>query len=111
LERIAAREQQALQRRDRVYRSTRPLPDMAGRCVVFVDDSLATGATMQSAIAAVHQQHPARLVVTVPVAPRHTVARLREEADEVVCRATPVPFFSIGRWYEDFRLLLIRCKI
>jgi predicted phosphoribosyltransferase len=30
------------------------------------------------------------------------VAVLREEADEVVCPATPEPFFSIGLWYEDF---------
>ena len=102
VERIAAREQQELQRRDRVYRGHRPPPDMEGRCVILVDDGLATGATMRSAIAAVRQQKPARLVVAVPVAPLHTVARLREEADEVVCPATPEPFFSIGRWYEDF---------
>jgi putative phosphoribosyl transferase len=28
---------------------------------------------------------------------------LEEHADEVVCLATPTPFFSIGQWYEDFR--------
>lgn len=102
IERIAAREQQELQRRDRVYRGNRPPPDMEGQCVILVDDGLATGATMRSAIAAVRRQNPARLVVAVPVAPLHTVARLREEADEVVCPATPEPFFSIGQWYEDF---------
>jgi putative phosphoribosyl transferase len=101
IERIAAREQQELQRRDQVYRGTRPPPDMEGRCVILVDDGLATGATMRSAVAAVHQQKPTRLVVAVPVAPLHTVARLRE-ADEVVCPSTPEPFFSIGLWYEDF---------
>ena len=57
---------------------------------------------MRSAIAAVRRQKPAQLVVAVPVAPPHTVAVLREEADEVVCPATPEPFFSIGLWYEDF---------
>jgi putative phosphoribosyl transferase len=86
IERVAAREQQELQRRDRVYRGHRPPPDMEGRCVILVDDGLATGATMRSAIAAVRRQQPARLVVAVPVAPLHTVAQLREEADEVVCQ-------------------------
>ena len=102
IERVTAREQQELQRRDQVYRGHRPPPDMEGRCVILVDDGLATGATMRSAIAAVRRQQPAHLVVAVPVAPPHTVAVLREEADEVVCPATPEPFFSIGLWYEDF---------
>ena len=102
IERVTAREQQELQRRDQVYRGHRPPPDMEGRCVILVDDGLATGATMRSAIAAVRQQQPAQLVVAVPVAPPHTVAVLREEADEVVCPATPEPFFSIGLWYEEF---------
>lgn len=102
IERVTAREQQELQRRDQVYRDHRPPPDMEGRCVILVDDGLATGATMRSAIAAVRRQQPAQLVVAVPVAPPHTVAVLREEADEVVCPATPEPFFSIGLWYEDF---------
>jgi putative phosphoribosyl transferase len=102
IERVTAREQQELQRRDQVYRGHRPPPAMEGQCVILVDDGLATGATMRSAIAAVRQQKPAQLVVAVPVAPPHTVAVLREEADEVVCPATPEPFFSIGLWYEDF---------
>jgi putative phosphoribosyl transferase len=83
IERIAAREQQELQRRDRVDRGNRPPHDMEGRCVILVDDGLATGATMRSAIAAVRRQNPAQLVMAVPVAPLHTVARLREGADEV----------------------------
>ena len=28
---------------------------------------------------------------------------LEEEADEVVCLATPAPFFAISPWYADFR--------
>jgi putative phosphoribosyl transferase len=30
------------------------------------------------------------------------VARLSKEADEVVCLATPEPFFAVGQWYEQF---------
>jgi putative phosphoribosyl transferase len=102
IEKVVATELQELRRREHVYRGDRPLPNMTGRCVILVDDGLATGATMRAVIAAVRQQRPARLVVAVPVAPPGIVAALRQEADEVVCPATPEPFFGIGRWYEDF---------
>jgi putative phosphoribosyl transferase len=102
IESVTAAELQELQRRERVYRGTRPVPNLGGRCVILVDDGLATGATMRAAIAAVRQQRPARLVVAVPVAPPTTIAALRKEVDDVVCPATPEPLFGISRWYEDF---------
>jgi predicted phosphoribosyltransferase len=36
------------------------------------------------------------------VAPKDTVALLRDQADAVICPATPEPFLGVGRWYEDF---------
>jgi predicted phosphoribosyltransferase len=39
------------------------------------------------------------------VAPPDTIARLRPQADEVVCLATPRLFAAIGAFYEDFRQL------
>ena len=52
----------------------------------LVDDGLATGSTMRAAVAALKQQHPARVVVAVPVASPETCQDLRGEADEVVVR-------------------------
>jgi putative phosphoribosyl transferase len=102
LERVAEAEMREVRRRDQAYRGQRPAPSLADRCVILVDDGLATGATMRAAIAVVRQHKPARLVVAVPVAPPSTITVLRSEADEVVCPATPEPFFGISRWYEDF---------
>ena len=99
---VANREGKELERRQRAYRGDRPPPQVQGRCVILVDDGLATGATMRSAVKALRQQHPARIVVAVPVAPPDTVETLRHEADEVVCLATPEPFMAIGRWYLEF---------
>ena len=98
----AAREQRELARREQAYRGTRPPPAIAGRCVILVDDGLATGATMRAAVAPLRQRQPARIVVAVPVAPPDTVARLRAEADEVICLETPESFFAIGPWYREF---------
>ena len=34
---------------------------------------------------------------------RQTWSEFREEADEVVCAATPRTLGAVGLWYEDFR--------
>jgi len=102
IDQVAAVELHELRRRERAYRGERPAPRIQGRCIILVDDGLATGATMRAAIAVVRQQQPSEIVVAVPVAPPDTVAALRQEADAVICPATPEPFLGIGRWYEDF---------
>ncbi len=99
---LPRRESSELLRRESAYRGDRPHPRIAGRCVILVDDGVATGATMRAAIAALRQQNPARIVVAVPVAAAETAALLQNEADAVVCLATPAPFRAIGQWYADF---------
>jgi predicted phosphoribosyltransferase len=102
IEAIAAREGRELARRERAYRADRPSPDLRDRVAILVDDGLATGATMRAAVAALREQHPARIVVAVPVGAPSTCALLRDEADEVICVAMPEPFYAVGQWYDDF---------
>src|SRR5438270_11740918 len=99
---VAAREQEELARRERLYRGGRPPPDVRGRTVILVDDGLATGATMRAAIMALRQLQPARIVVAGPTASPETCAELKAEADEIVYAITPEPFLAVGHWYEDF---------
>jgi putative phosphoribosyl transferase len=102
IEEVAAVELQELRRRERIYRDDRPIPEVHGRCIILIDNGLATGATMQAAIAALRQQRPSEIVVAVPVAPPDTVASLRQQADAVICPAMPEPFFGVGLWYADY---------
>ena len=102
VEQVAIRERLELERRDRLYRNGRPFPTLRDRVVIVIDDGLATGSTMEAAVAALRAYHPARIVVAAPVAATETCARLRALADDVVCAQTPEPFNAVGLWYEHF---------
>jgi predicted phosphoribosyltransferase len=102
IDEIAAHEEIELRRRERAYRDDRPPLDARGRVVILVDDGLATGATMRAAAASLRRHGVARLVVAVPVAAEETCEALRPEVDEMICAATPQPFYAVGAWYDDF---------
>jgi len=99
---VAAKEQQELERREHLYRDGLAPPDVNERVVILVDDGLATGSTMRAASEALRRQHPARIVVAVPVAAPSTCEEFSAEVDEIVCAQTPEPFYGVGYWYEDF---------
>jgi predicted phosphoribosyltransferase len=99
---VAADEARELERRERLYRGDRPLPDVRGKTVILIDDGLATGSTMRAAAAALRKQQPARIVVAVPVSAPETCDEFRMEVDEIICAAVPEPFQGVGLWYEDF---------
>lgn len=99
---VARREQQELERRERLYRGERPHPRVEGRTVILVDDGLATGSTMRAAALALRRMQPAKIVVAVPVGAQETCDDFRAEVDEVVCAVTPHTLIAVGAWYEDF---------
>jgi putative phosphoribosyl transferase len=102
IDEVIARERAELKRRERAYHDDCPEPDVRDRTVILIDDGLATGASMLVAVSALRQQHPAKLVVAVPIAAPSTCAEFQHEVDEVVCARTPDPFYAVGFWYEDF---------
>jgi predicted phosphoribosyltransferase len=99
---VAAKEQQELTRRERLYRGDRPPIDVRGKTVILVDDGLATGATMLAAVKALRQHQAGRIVVAVPIAAPETCDQMRAYVDDIVCAVTPEPFYAVGLWYENF---------
>ena len=100
---VVARERAELARRVDLYRGGSPLPPVADRTVVLVDDGLATGGTARAAAAALRRLGARRVVLAVPVAAPDTLARLRTVVDDVVCLDAPARFAAVGQAYEDFR--------
>ncbi len=96
-------QQDRLRERRRRYADGGHRPvDPAGRTLIIVDDGVATGASMLSAIQAARTRRPRSIVVAVGVAPPETVARLRRAADDVVCLHSPDSFYAVGQFYENF---------
>ncbi len=91
-----------IQRRLQAYRGDRPPPELEGRTAIVVDDGIATGSTMIAALRSVRRMKPAALVAAIPVAPPEGADNLRQEADEVICLATPMMFYAVGQFYDDF---------
>lgn len=100
--RVIAQEEREVARRELAYRPGKPPIYVQDKCVILVDDGLATGSTMRAAVQALRREHPRYIMVAVPVAPQSTCDELRMEADEVVCLNAPAHFFGVGQWYEDF---------
>jgi predicted phosphoribosyltransferase len=99
---VTQEQQRELDRREKLYRGSRPALDLRGKTVIIIDDGLATGATMKASIASIRQQNPAKVIVAAPVAARETYESLRMEADELICAATADPFGAVGAWYQEF---------
>jgi putative phosphoribosyl transferase len=99
---VLAAEEAELARRVRIYRGGSPPPPVSGRCVIVVDDGLATGATARAALRSLRARQAAHLVLAVPVAPPAATISMRAEADQVIILATPSRFSSVGEWYQAF---------
>ncbi|MBV7331586.1 phosphoribosyltransferase [Chloroflexi bacterium TSY] len=99
---VTKQELRELLRRERVYRGDQPTLDVYGKTVILVDDGIATGATLRTAIAALQAQKPERIVVAVGVAPPETYRELVGRVDELVCLLQPEPFWGVGLWFRRF---------
>lgn len=93
---------ETIRQRRAQYTPVRAPIDPASRVVIVVDDGLATGSTMISALHALRAKNPAELICAVPVAPPDTLEKVRGNADRVVCLSSPVNFQAVGQFYRDF---------
>lgn len=79
-----------------------PAASVENAIVVIVDDGIATGMTMMTAVEALRKQQPAQIWIAAPVAPPEIEEQFQEICDRVLILQTPDPFGSVGRFYTKF---------
>lgn len=105
IETTIAREKKEIDRRVRLYRKGRDLPDLEGRTVILVDDGIATGSTLFALIEMCRKKSASAIVVAAPVSAPHAYERLRDHADAVVVPHVPSHFQAVSQYYERFPTL------
>jgi predicted phosphoribosyltransferase len=75
---------------------------IAGRTALVVDDGAITGLTLTAACVWARAQGAKRIVAAIPVAQVDGLARLHEEADEVVCPHPLEQIAVVGQAYDSF---------
>jgi predicted phosphoribosyltransferase len=80
-----ARTKEKVARRVKQLCGNRPPPDLTRRAVILVDDGLASGFTMHTAVDALHQLAADQVIVAVPTGHAEAVARIAALADSLYC--------------------------
>lgn len=96
------KQMETIRKRRALYTPVHVPIDPRGRTVIVVDDGIATGSTMLAALWAIRAKQPKKIIVAIGVAPKESLARLKDVADEVVCLHAPVFFSSVGEFFDAF---------
>lgn len=66
-------------------RGPRPLPDLSGLVAILVDDGIASGFTIRTAVAALRKAQVEQIAVAVPTAHEESLQRLASQVDSIYC--------------------------
>lgn len=103
IEESIAHTKKILSKRTRKFRGNRPAPQMQSRTVILVDDGLASGYTMTTAVDSVRRHEPQKIIVAVPTGSRGAVRLVSSKANLTVClNIREGPFFAVADAYEDW---------
>jgi putative phosphoribosyl transferase len=101
-------------------RGNKPFPDLGDRSAILVDDGLASGFTMQTAVAALRKAGAGQIIVAVPTGHRQSVEMIAREVEGLYCANIRGGFsFAVASAYcnwtdvgeEDMVKMLERWKL
>ena len=90
-----------VRRRAELYRGGLPLPDMAGRVVILVDDGIAMGVTLVPVIRLCQKKKAKKVIIAAPVSGNNYDIHLNR-ADAVEVLVQPEDFYGVGQVYDRF---------
>lgn len=99
---IIEQQKEEVKRRIKVFRGDKPLPAIARRTVIVVDDGIAMGSTTQAAVMLCRNKNAGKVVTAVPIASPSAAKELERTADEVVILERPLIFFAVADFYRNW---------
>jgi len=85
------------------FRGHHPFPNLKDQTVFLVDDGLATGITLLTAIRAIRNLGAKKIIVAVPTAHQESIQRILSEVDAVICPNIRSGFrFAVADAYENW---------
>ncbi len=104
VKKIVIEQKKEIERRIKVLRDGNPLPNIANRTVILVDDGLAMGSTMRVAIKLCKNKEARKIIVAVPVAGSRVAEEIARLVDEIVVLEKPEFFQAVAQvyinWYD-----------
>jgi predicted phosphoribosyltransferase len=83
------------------YAEHEALASLAGRTAILVDDGFDSIPRMREAMIVARGCDAVRVVAAAPVGELEVSHAISRMADHSICLSTPVPFHSVGFWYDD----------
>jgi predicted phosphoribosyltransferase len=102
IDRILKQQRREIKRRIAALRKGRPLPQIADRTVILIDDGIAMGSTMRAGISLCKNKKAGKIVVASPVAGPSTAAELARIVDDVVVLEKPAFFQAVAQAYANW---------
>ena len=92
-----------IKKRNDLLRKGLPFPSVKNKIVIIVDDGLASGYTMLSAVEFLRRHEPKKIVVAVPTGSKRTVDFILPKVDELICLNIRSGFtFAVADAYENW---------
>jgi len=102
IEKIIIEQSKEIERRIQTLRNGKPLPQIKERTVILVDDGIAMGSTMHTAVALCRKREAEKIIVAVPVAGAEAIDKFSQMADEVIVLESPSDFHAVAQVYENW---------
>ncbi|PCI20164.1 phosphoribosyl transferase [Candidatus Wolfebacteria bacterium] len=103
LEREVEKGKKETKRRRELYMKGKTIPVTKDTIAILVDDGVATGLTMEVAIAEIAAKGVTHIIVAVPVIPSEMAYKFKKKIEDLVALDVPTMYLgSVGAYYSDF---------
>ena len=97
-----SQQEREVHRRVEALRNDKPLPRLADRIVILVDDGIAVGSTMRAAVMLCKKQAAGQIVVAVPVASAEISDQFATLVDRTFILESPRYFHAVAQVYRNW---------